>query len=933
MQKRTKSRLVNLTFVVVCTGIALSFLYLFWKDLNSFTVRTDKTQIATISFKRNVAQRKFSDRVVWERLQQDTPLYDMDTLRIAQAAEAKIIFTNNAVLNIDENTMLQISSNKDGSININVNGGNIVVDTTDVSENQLPLKLSLNDGSVVAVESGSKISASKDESSGENTLQLQAGNAVVGEAKLEAGQAVQVKEDGKIQKKSVSVTSVGSELNLLKFDESETKDVTLKWTTSAEYEDKPVRIETSYDKDFAKIEKSYEAKGADSVVIENPQGKLYWRVYTEDGKESGSSGKIQVKTVKNVTPMAPVGRATIEYKNELPKIKFAWTGNEYAEYYKLEVFDAADQSKPVLTEEVKAEDYTASSLEKGDYVWKVTPYYAVNEIGYGKSSEVLPLNVVQNAVVSVPKLSVPAENAKISMINGSSAISFAWKSDIKNADYNLIISDKEDFSNTVYEIKTDNTRHIHDFDSSVLGEGQYYWKVSSRFAEDEKFEESAARSFSIAKYESGVNKLLYPPENYSVEQNQLKTVDFAWKLSDEYKVGYDSVVQISKTADFASLVVEEKTQDKSITNLNLEPGKYFWRVAAVDKDDKIIENYSSVEKFTVLKELLPPVVTSDDKFVVSKANVVKISWKPESGADYYKVKLYDSEGKEIKQKKNTTDGTSFNLELSEVVKENWSKYKVSIQSVSEASENSSMRLSREKEFEISAKYPQNLTLVYPAQNQKLNGLDALRTPVKFRWDENDTSAAKSEFVLRKMNPNGTAQIVSRIENPKKEISVPNLGPGSYSWTIDAQSSKGIPISPEKVSYFTITEIPELTLPVLSVPEQNLVMGPAYLKKNRTIVFEWNEVSGATDYVFTLYQKGNRGELRKITEEKTSRTQFKFKNLKNLDIGSFEWQVTAYAHGKKGVEEQKSKTAVNTFKIDFGLPAKVKTLDPGIQYGE
>ena len=59
----------------------------------------------------------------------------------------------------------------------------------------------------------------------------------------------------------------------------------------------------------------------------------------------------------------------------------------------------------------------------------------------------------------------------------------------------------------------------------------------------------------------------------------------------------------------------------------------------------------------------------------------------------------------------------------------------------------------------------------------------------------------------------------------------------------------------------------------------------------------------------------------------------FTDFTILDVGEFEWHVTAYTHARDGFEERRSETAVNRFTISFDLPDTVKTKDPGRMYGE
>ncbi|MBQ2081586.1 MAG: hypothetical protein II461_07480, partial [Treponema sp.] len=83
MKKKTKSKLRAVDFLVIflCLLFFSGFIFLFYKDLTHFTRRSDKTQVATVQWRDRVVQRKFNDRVVWELLAPDAPLYDEDTVR------------------------------------------------------------------------------------------------------------------------------------------------------------------------------------------------------------------------------------------------------------------------------------------------------------------------------------------------------------------------------------------------------------------------------------------------------------------------------------------------------------------------------------------------------------------------------------------------------------------------------------------------------------------------------------------------------------------------------------------------------------------------------------------------------------------------------------------------------------------------------------
>ena len=115
MKKKTKSRLSSVIFILICILICFISLYAFVVDFNRTSVRNEQ-EIATIYFKRKIAQRKFSDSVVWERLQQNSLLYNEDIIRTDSASSAVMNFLNGTSIDLGENTMVQMFQEKKGEL-------------------------------------------------------------------------------------------------------------------------------------------------------------------------------------------------------------------------------------------------------------------------------------------------------------------------------------------------------------------------------------------------------------------------------------------------------------------------------------------------------------------------------------------------------------------------------------------------------------------------------------------------------------------------------------------------------------------------------------------------------------------------------------------------------------------------------------------------
>ena len=946
MRKRTKSKLVNVVFVIVCTAVFAVSMDLFRKDLYRSTVRDDKSKIAQITFKQNVAQRKFDDRVVWERLQNNSPLYDADTIRTSKKSQAVIAFEDKSAMeiNLDENTMIQIRKASDGSYGIAVGAGNVTVDTTGAPEKNTKaasVVVSLEDGTKFNVEQGSRLSAAVNEVTGQSNIQLEAGNASVqaknGEVqKVEAGQSVQVDEKGKVQRNPVTVTSISKDLIILNFEDSETKEVTVQWTVDEAFADSPVVIETSKSKDFKTIESRIEKTGSGSVEIESGQGRLYWRVYAEESMDKAAEGKINVVTVAPVKLVSPVKGSAFTYRKEVSGINFTWEGNQYAQKYRLQIFKESDSTTPVFETETENNFYYYSKLEDGAYSWKVIPFYKANGEGWSKPSSLSTFRIIKLAKVQPPKLSVPAEGTKVSLdANNELKIYFGWKSSVKEADYYLELSDTREFSSNITKVKTSSTHYSLESsgddknDDIKLSPGQWFWRVVRNSEEDEEnTDTSEIRSFIVEKFVPQECKLLYPTDNFTIESSETETQNFIWKTNiEQLPATYACVLQFAAENDFKKIEIEKTVTSNQISGIFLKEGEWYWRVGLKNLESKEITASSAARKLTVKAPLGNAVFTypeNNSTNVVYGSDTVIVRWNAVRDADLYQVKVFDDQGNLIPQYFNETKETWFAAKTGLE-----GNFKVIVTAVDE--EDSSVRTGPDSSVTFTLRKPVKAQTVLPESGEKIEGLWALRNPVTLKWKKGDDSS-DFRILIKKLSPDGSWNIERIISNPKETETIKGLFSGTYSWSVLGNTKEGYPVNSEPAS-FTITPVPPLEKPVLIEPEEGFLINASYLKKNRKISFDWNEVPDATDYTFALYLRGENGALTKIMEQSVVKSEIKIKNLKLFDIGKFEWHVTAYTHGTDGVTERKSRTARGNFEIKFELPKKVKITESGEQYGE
>ena len=919
MRKRTKFKSPVLDFfvVVLTLSVAAYFGYTFWKDLNNSSSRDDKDKIAIITFKNRIAQRKYEDRVVWERIDKSTPLYNGDLVRTAELAEAVITFNDGSEVNIYENTMIQVYYSEFEGVNISVGNGNLQVESSDKGN----VQLTMNDGSTVKAGGGTSLSAKTSSGgAGSKTVEVQSGSATVTGAggnteAMKAGESLSVKSTGELAKKPVTVTSIPPELKVLNIEGNEVP-VKLEWNKIDKSQ--PVILQTSTKKDFSEISEEKILASTNDSLINLSAGTLYWRIFPQGNTEEVTEGKISVSDAKPLELLSPADSGVFQYRNRSPVLNFRWNGNDYASNYLLKISSTPDMQNVVYNKVLVNTSVQIDSLGSGQWWWQVTPYYELNSIGYAGASKIASFEIERTEGITPPSLTLPLQAAEIHY-KDTLDVNFSWKSDIK-ASYELLISADKDFKDIITRRKTAGQRATVSLALPEKDGQAYYWKVIRNSSEPEDFNpESSVREFTVSKYVSVPTKLLYPPEEFSTETTKVSSLRFSWKPSDEAKANArESTIQISSSRDFATVQVEKTVAGTNVENLTLPSGDWYWRVATEGRDGEL--DYTQPNHLVVQKELTAPSLTNiieDTELLVAKDGPVKLKWTPVQGADYYNIKVYDSANKLVAEKANA-EGTSANFLLPD------DDYSLKIQAVASQTEISPLRTGPVQTVDFTVRTPDLITAVSPAPSAKIDGLNALRNPVSFSWKAGRDKAASTELVLKKRLDDGSLREVERIKTSKTNASVSRLTSGTYTWQIVASTSEGLPINSEPVS-FTVTPVASLSTPLLMAPKHNFTMDSSFLKKNRSIPFEWKDVPDATEYNIVIYRKDKNGALIPVYSEKGIKSnKLKFKNLALLDVGEFEWNVTAFSMAKDGYEERRSQVARANFKVKFDSPKQITT---------
>lgn len=110
---RSKASIADILLFILCSLGAVAALGLYYKDINSWSLKNNEVAVAKIYFKKNVVQRKFIDNDIWERVNQESPIYNGDKIRTASDSEIHAQFEKTGTkIQLKENSLIQIFSNK-----------------------------------------------------------------------------------------------------------------------------------------------------------------------------------------------------------------------------------------------------------------------------------------------------------------------------------------------------------------------------------------------------------------------------------------------------------------------------------------------------------------------------------------------------------------------------------------------------------------------------------------------------------------------------------------------------------------------------------------------------------------------------------------------------------------------------------------------------
>ncbi|TGL52381.1 iron dicitrate transport regulator FecR [Leptospira kemamanensis] len=618
----------DLFVLVGLTSIAIFFSVLFYLDLNRKIDIGDREVVGTIFFKNNIVQRKFEDEVIWEKLENNSPLINKDTIRSEAFSDAIIRLKDGTEINIDENSMFNLDLTGDEP-NLEFSEGSLQVKKNDANANQIKITSS---GSEINVDSGNvKIEKAKDQ---ELSLFVEKGQTTVKQngktVSVDQGKKAEFKTSG-IEIKKIPIILLSPASQKLFYTDPTEALVNFSWKIESGYES-PI-LEISRSPNFQMTFYSEPVNG-NQTSISLKEGTFYWRVKVKNknGVETSETNKLFVSKLEPFLAESPNPGAVIPFVQTYPLVTITWSKLTTANTYQLLVSNTNQFQNPIKRIETSANQISLDDLKEGTYYWKVIAKSSFPDTK-DRETKLYSFVIKKQNQVPAPKWQRPMPEAEISTeeIKQNQAI-LIWEGNAEIYSYTVRIAKDSKFSNSIVNAETTSNFLVPNWND--LGSGNFYAKIIGKTKDGKETEPSPILSFTVVdkKKKIEVATIVEESKPQTIQEPKLETMspngaiiqmkgktslDFQWKLTGVVADRYDIVLyQHLPDKKIAIYKVSTKDSNYHLKDLSiLDEGSFSWDLSAYKNSNLLLSRKGTfILALDQLKSLRP----SDIEFISPK---------------------------------------------------------------------------------------------------------------------------------------------------------------------------------------------------------------------------------------------------------------------------------------------------------------------------
>lgn len=590
--------------IIVSAGSALiisASSALLYADFTRKIDAGDLKQIGTITFKREVAQRKYQTQVVWEEVEQNFPVYNNDSIRTSELSEAVIHLNDGTDISVDENSMIMLST-LENAININFEHGSISANRSGISGADISAINIKSMDATVSIDKGN-IQLTQLENQ-ELDLTVSEGQAKVKDAKGET--LVKVNEKALISsdRQETKIVQLNFSLrtpspNRYIVSDSPKTEVSFEWGVEGKFRN--ITWEISSDRTFSRSLRSIRVTGENRISYQLDEGVWFWRISAinqETGKsEFSDTAKFNLLYKKPPRIISPVAEEIVTHTATFNSVSFKWADTDNTSDYTLEISPDKDFTAIVSSVKTTLNGIAVDNINPGRYFCRIKSSLNIGGEVFVKNSIPVPFVIEKAREISPVRLLSPAKGSRIDQdVLKSKGLVLTWGSDPVFTSYDIEIAKNSDFNDIISrDRRTVNFSEI----TRGLDEGQYYWRVQGNISETEKVPFSEAGNFAVTVKE--VLTLVSPSSGEEIKipaDRKDNRIRLLWKklsLPGTYKV------QLADNPEFAkSRIINFSNANEGEISIP-ESGEYYWRVTLADKKGVEVMR-SETGRFTAVVE-------------------------------------------------------------------------------------------------------------------------------------------------------------------------------------------------------------------------------------------------------------------------------------------------------------------------------------------
>ncbi|MDR2543365.1 MAG: hypothetical protein LBC80_07965 [Treponema sp.] len=370
-------RLIDFLVVIVFLSIALYCINLFRLDLMQTFYLRNVEPVGQIVIRQNIVQRRLSDRVLWDRLAAQSPVYLGDLIRVAEYSAATLFLEGNSI-ELNENTLIRLSRAADGeTLQIIMNQGTISVATTEDSQ-----RISLDIGGRHIQPLSAEVPTVLNITSADNIIILQVNEGTVQVIEEQQTQEIQAGSFVAIEPETIEPAEVRlvqraivlQPVSNARYLNSTNNPipVNFNWNRININANDLLRLEIASDRNFNHIYHVYENLNNQALVNVN-SGLWHWRLSSTTTVLG--EGQITVVDASGPQLQSPMERSVFNFVDDSAVFNFQWNEVHGASAYILEICNTPYFTNPYISRETEVTFFTDSSLTEGRWYWRVKPVF------------------------------------------------------------------------------------------------------------------------------------------------------------------------------------------------------------------------------------------------------------------------------------------------------------------------------------------------------------------------------------------------------------------------------------------------------------------------------------------------------------------------------------------------------------------------------